>query len=519
MPKKKIAERVYEWWKGEKPAAAQRSHAAGKVNRLNSGWTTQPEGANYALRVGTKVLRARARQMCGDAPHFKKFLKMVRTNVVGPHGLRLQVKAYMPDGKTLNADLNKKIETAFWNWGHKETCTLSGKMNWKAAQRLFVTHLARDGEVLVQKIRGAKNRFGFSLKFWNVDWLDEMYNDTLPSGNRVIMSVEIDADDKPVAYWLTTPSTEMMFTKRRDRTRTRVPAEAMIHAYLVTEDESQARGLTWFHAVLLQGKSMASYVEGVVTQARMTAMSLGFIEEDPAIAEQMGYDGGETATGDERVPEIDFTPGGFTTLKPGQKATQWDPKQPTQNHAEFKQSMEADLATGLDLHYFSLSGDMAAVNYSSARVGLGEERDLWREIQDFVAEMFCREVYHEWLTEAMLAGEIRLTNRDFREVQDPKFAPRGWGYVDPLKEINAASIAIENGLSSYTRELADRGIDLPDHLDELEQERKLFAEKGIPYGIPDKAAPASSDTSQPEGDTTDEEKTPKEKKAAAGGGK
>ncbi len=509
MRKEKLATRIYNWVFGE-PRTTKRYHAAAKVSRINADWTTTPETANYTLRAGVRVLRARARQMCGDVPHFKKFLKMVRTNVIGAHGLRLQVRAYDGKGKRLSTTINKRVETAWWEWGHKETCTVSGKMNWKAAQRLFVTQLARDGEVLVQKIK-TQDGFGFSLKFWNIDWLDENYNDTLPSGNRVIMSVEVDANDKPVAYWLTQPSLDILFNRPRTRYRTRVPANEFIHAFLVTDDESQVRGLTWFHAVLLGGKSMHSYVEAVVTQARMTAMSLGFIEEDPNVTdldEQSPVDD----EGQDRNPQIDFKPGGFTKLLAGQKVTQWDPKQPTQNHAEFKKTMEADLATGVDLHYFSLSGDMSAVNYSSARVGLGEERDLWRELQDFVAENFCREVYHAWLPEAVLSGKLFLTETQFQEVQNPKFAPRGWAYVDPLKEVNAASTAIENGLSTYTKELAAQGIDLVDHLEEAQMERKMFEEYGIPYGIASKAEKVPSDFEDPNDDSADDQKKADEEK-------
>jgi hypothetical protein len=60
------------------------------------------------------------------------------------------------------------------------------------AQKLLLEHMLRDGEALVQHI-DADNPFGYALKFWNVDWLDEMYNEELSGGRRIIMSVEVDA--------------------------------------------------------------------------------------------------------------------------------------------------------------------------------------------------------------------------------------------------------------------------------------------------------------------------------------
>ncbi|MEO7538883.1 MAG: hypothetical protein ABIV21_02565, partial [Pyrinomonadaceae bacterium] len=69
----KISERFYNWVFPPPQQNHKRLYAAGKVGRTNDGWLTSPETANYALRLGTRILRARARQMCGDAPHFKKF--------------------------------------------------------------------------------------------------------------------------------------------------------------------------------------------------------------------------------------------------------------------------------------------------------------------------------------------------------------------------------------------------------------------------------------------------------------
>ena len=59
--------------------------------------------------------------------------------------------------------------------------------------------MARDGEFLCRFI-DANNPFGFALKFYDVAYLDETYNEVLKSGNRIVMSVEVNAYDRPVAY-------------------------------------------------------------------------------------------------------------------------------------------------------------------------------------------------------------------------------------------------------------------------------------------------------------------------------
>ena len=454
----------------------RRQYQGARINRLESGWTTTPTGANWELRTSLRTLRARARALARDNSHFKKFLTMARANVIGPKGIQLQVRAELPDG-SLNTKLNKQIEDAFWEWTMKENCTASGKLDFIACQNLFVTHLARDGEVLVQKIRNADNPFGFALKFIDVSYLDETYDDELQNGNRVIMSVEVDQNEKPVAYWLTTPASEYNYQRRQKKFRVRVPAEEMIHAFLIFDDETQTRGVTWFHTALIDAKQLHGYKEGVITSARAAAQTYGMLMEKDA--DENEFTGEEDDEGREKDIEIDSTPLSMNIIPSGYEFQQFDPKQPTQNHPAFYKSILMDLAVGLDVFYFSLSGDMEAVNYSSARVGLNEERDIWKAVQAFVITNFCREVYHEWAKSAWLSGKLKLAVKDFKQILNPMWRPRGWAYIDPQKEIAANVLALENNLTTLTDVLASEGKDLVEHFETIKAERELAAKYDI----------------------------------------
>lgn len=473
----KLAERIYDRFFGKKTQT--RRYAAARLNKQNANWTTYPTGANYERRLDLRALRARARQASRDDGHFKKFLSLTRSNIVGRKGIQLKCNARSADG-SLNVQLNKQVTEAWKLWGHKETCTLSGKLNWRGVQRLVVTQWARDGEYLVQMLMPdpQNNPFGFTLKIWDVNWLDEMFNQTLSNGNRIIMSVEYDDDDKPVAYWLTTPASEINFTKRREVRRTRVPAEQIIHEFLIEDDESQARGVTWFHAALLKGKSAASYEEGVIQSARFAACSFGTLENSQEIdaAQFTGEDG---ETGQQILPDIDVSPASITGLPPGWHLNMTDPKQPTQNHAAFMKTIYMGLAAALDIPYFYLAGDMEAVNFSSSRVGLDDARDIWKGLQDVVAENFCRRVFHTWVRLALLNKQIKMSMKDFAEIQNPKWQARGWNYIDPTKDINADIMALANNANSLTRVLGEKGIDPIDLFEEIQAERELALKYGI----------------------------------------
>jgi lambda family phage portal protein len=273
----------------------------------------------------------------------------------------------------------------------------------------------------------------------------------------------------------------------------------------------QVRGVPWFHAVLLEGKNLAVYKGGVLDSCKMMAMSGGFFTKtlEDGVPPPIGE---EDEDGVEKEITVDFSPASFHIAPDGYKFEQFDPKQPTQNHAEYVKLLEGEIAAGLDVPYFDLTGDLSNVNYSSARVGQADERDVWRDLQDFVAGVFCREVYHSWVRSSMLTGALRLTNREYVEVQNPSWRPRGWRYVDPQKEISANVEALANKLTTWTDVLGEQGIDINDHFETLKQEQELAASLGIDLSIASKTAPP------PANDSTDEKTGDNKPPADAGRG-
>lgn len=500
-PKKKFAERVYDAIFGSETAGSSgpprkggwRSYGAARVTRGNANWGVSPTGANYEIRLSLAALRARARQAARDDGHIKKFLSLARSNIIGPKGIQLQCQAMRANGQP-NVKLNQMVEQRFWEWSHAETCTLSGKLDWRAVQRLVVTRLATDGEFLVQMVETDRD-FGLSLKVWDVNWLDETFNETRPDGNRVIMSVEVDANDRPVAYWLTTPASEMNYTQRRERTRTRMPADQFIHGFLVYDDETQTRGVTWFHAALLDAKNYRGYADGVIQSARFYSNIPIFLES--AVTDGDEWTGPTDDNGEAIDPVIDVSSLAVNLLPQGMKMNQLDPKQPTQNHPAFAKTVLMGLAAALDLPYFSLAGDMEAVNFSSSRVGLDESRDVWRALQDFVATTLHRRVYQAWIKRAILMGKVTVTSpRDLDEIMNPQWKPRGWKYIDPTKDVTADKERLKYRLATPSQILGEQGIDYSDYLQQWRADKELAAQYGIDIdAIYTETGPAvSSDT-------------------------
>jgi phage portal protein, lambda family len=458
--------------RNERAAAAHltatRRYKASLNSRLRKNWTTQTRSANYELRHALQPLRARSIEECQNNPLFKKILSLCRSNIVGPFGVQLQVRARTARGDKLNIKLNKMVENLWWEFCAADTFSASGKLSFWSLQRLIATNTPKHGEVLIQFVN-ADNKFGFSIKTITADYLDENYNRVHSNGNRIIMSVEVNADNRPVAYHLRTPPSNRMFVKPETEP-VRVPAEQMIHVGLHDlEDEEATRCPPWFYATLIKGKHLNSLQDAVLIAAEMGANTVGLIKQETPDEGAAEFIGDEA---DDSPLKIDTEPGSFTLLDPGMSLDTFDPNQPNENHAEHVKILQGEVATGNDVNYFELTGDLSEVNFSSARIGLNASRDVWRELQTWLGETVCTKIYHEFVRRAFLNGLLQITPREFQEIQRPFWRGRGWEYIEPEKDIRADLMAIAGGLKTRTQALANRGDDITDFLETAEGERK-----------------------------------------------
>lgn len=504
-PKKKFAIRLYE---ALFPQAMTRTYAAAKVNRLNAGWTSYSTSANYESRSSLDALIARSRQMARDDLHITNYLRLMRSCIIGIDEIKLQSDARTARGK-LNVKLNQRVEEAWWRWTHEENCTISKKLCWKEVQEMAVTHYERDGAFLIQKIFDADNPFGFALKLWDITWLDLTYNEVLKNGRRIVMSIELDAYDRPIAYYLTTPNSEVTFSRGQTRTRTRVPAEEIVHGVYNLDDESQVHGIPGTAAALLPAKNAYSYTESVVMASRASVNTFGVLKNTMPDGEEQ-FTGQENSEGTPQHPFINSSPLSITPLLPGWELQQFKPEHPTQNHPQFKQSLDMDIAVALGVPYFLLMDNWEAVNFSSSRGGLGEFRDRCRAKQKFIINKLCRPIFNAWLRQAWLTGQLQLTADEFEEIKNPAWQPRGFDYIKPTEDIAADVEKLRNRLTTPSAILAEKGIDYVDYLDRWVSDKELAASKGVDIeAIYSEQKAAAATPAKDDGDDPPPKKEPK----------
>jgi lambda family phage portal protein len=435
-----------------------------------------------------------SRQLARGDAYASKFTRSCVDNIAGPDPFVLQSKVKFAGGLP-NTAANKAIEAAWWARSRAGVCEVTGKLSLGALHRLIIRSLSRDGEALIRTVRGGQFGGG-ALQILDVDRLDELYNENLKGGGSIKMGVELDSFSRPVAYHLLVNHPgEMGDWGGGERKHERVPADQIRHLFIADWPE-QARGIPWMHAAMVRLWHLGGFEEAAVINARVGASKIATIETpDGEPPESM-------ATGRDSAGNMlqDVEPGQYWTLPSGSTLGSFTPQFPDTAIGPFISACLRGAAAGLGMAYHSLANDPGAVNYSTARVALLEERDMWTSMQQWYVDHFCQPDFEDWLRGAILTGKLPQKYWDFRDATH--FQAKTWKWVDPMKEVGAKIETINAHLTSHTRICAEDGLDFEEELDQMAADIALAKSKGIDLvPVQPKLTGVIPDT-QAEGDST-----------------
>jgi lambda family phage portal protein len=470
------------WPFGKRAAPiGRRAYSGAVLNRLTSDWITMSTSGDAEIRGSLKMLRNRTRQLERDNDYIKNYLDEIENNVIGPNGISFQSRVKMIRGNALNDKVNSAIQDKFSAWAEKKNnCHVAGKLCFNDMELLLSRSVARDGEIVFRKIQQkfGTSKIPFALEVLEADRLDDDYNGRAENGNEIRMGVELDSWGRPTAYYFFTyhPG-DYPFSGSNisvGQRRVRIPADEIIHPF-VTHRASQTRGVSWIASAIMRLRHMQGYEEAEVIAARASAAIMGFVET----AE--GEAGADDVQDNDRV--TDFEPGLFKYLAPGEKVNIPNMARPGGQFGPFMKMMLKGTAAGLGSSYESISKDFSETNYSSARLSLLAARDHFRKIQKWTIRNFHQPVFEAWLEMAVMSGEVSLPDYESNpeKYESVRWMPRGWAWVDPLKEVSAYRDAILGGLKSATRIVSQEGEDIEDLYQEIDYERKLASKYGLVF--------------------------------------
>ena len=464
----------------------RRSFSMAGGGRLSSSWSKRQTSAdaNQAIYRDHETLRQRAREQSINTSYLKRFYRLLRQNVIGPYGIRLQSKAEMPDG-TPDRTTRRLIEKSFKKFCKKGRFDVTGRYSYVTFLWLWIETLARDGEVMVRLVRNWKhNAWGFAVQILEADRLDLTLNTLLDNGNRIRMGVELDEWERPVAYWLLKdhPGDVM---RRANEAYERIPATEFIHTFDPWRPH-QARGFTWTHAAALDIHHLGEFRTATMVKAELASKMTGFFKQDAEYLDPPDE-------GDD-VPVFEEIEAGTAKMMPyGVDFQAVQAGHPGSDYAPFVKDSLRGGAAGLGPSYNRLANDLEGVNYSSLRSGEIDERDFYKCVQEFAISELLERLGEEWFNSAVLHGALKIAPRDMERAAEHEWQPRGWDWVDPLKDSKAASESVKNRTKSRSHYIRLNGDDPDEIFEEIAAEEQYLREKGLLVEVPESIAPNDED--------------------------
>jgi len=139
------------------------------------------------------------------------------------------------------------------------------------------------------------------------------------------------------------------------------------------------------------------------------------------------------------------------------------------------------------------------------RSGLLIERDQWKRDQSWLIESLCEPVMFDFLSFSLLSGALKLDSRDPEKFKAGKWEPRGWQWVDPLKDVQAAVLAIGARLKSRDSIVSETGEDIEEVFEQISEEETLAEELDLDLTLPSATKPTGAPVDQSTEDNKDDE--------------
>lgn len=456
-----------------KMAEMMRMYAGAEVNRLTSDWDAINTSADSELVGSLSRLRARSRQLIRDNEIAKQAQRIIRNNVIGPGiGLQAQVRDERGD---LIKSVNDDIEGLYAEHAMPNTFHVAGLLGGPDLEGWIWDQMVEAGEAIIRIVRQPFGRSAIPLALEVIEadrLMDQWQTVQAPNGNIIRMGVEMDKWGRPQGYWFH-PSHpgDYAFRSFDPAKWIRVPATDIIHLYQV-DRWPQTRGVPMMHAAIRRLNDMAGYADAEIVAARASANIVGFIksevgDDDPKFSKR----------------EINSAPGTFKQLLPGEDFVGFNPSRPNAALEPFMRFMLRNVAAGVGVSYEALSRDYSQTNYSSSRLGLLEDRVMYRILQGWTIRNFRHRLHMEFMDAAVLSGVLNIpdyySNRS--KYIKARFKPRGWSWIDPTKEVAAYKMAVRAGFTTRGEVIAETagGMDFEDVTTTLAQEQKKLADLGL----------------------------------------
>jgi lambda family phage portal protein len=478
------------------------SHSgASRVKKSMVGWVHESLSPVEDIDYNLNVLRQRSRDLYTSAPLAVSAIKSNRTNVVGS-GLHLKSAVdFVTLGITEQQarDYEFRIEKEFNLWASSKFCDALRLNNFYELQQLSMMSWLLNGDSFAlpkYNQPAAFMPYGLNILLIEGDRIStpgvtdqngrSVVGKNHENGNRIYYGVEIDDVGAVVAYHIcnTYPNTRQAVRKEWTRVEAFGTATGNPNVIQLMESErcEQYRGIPYLAPVIETLKQVTRYTEAELTAAIVNSFFTAFIKTDGSRGEiPLGESVGpsQQVTTEDDQPTYELGPGTINTLGEGEDVVFSNPTRPASGFDPFISAMAKQIGAAVEVPYELLMKSFGQ-SYSASRAALLEAWKAFRMRRVWLAEDFCQPVYELFLSEAVGRGRLTLPGFFVDPLIRKAWCSANWngpacGQLDPVKEVQASIMKVNNGFSTHERETMElNGGDFNQNAVQLKREREAL---------------------------------------------
>lgn len=473
------------------------------------GFNAQSRSPARDIDDNNLTLRQRSRMLYMAAPIAASAIRSNRTNVVG-NGLKLKCtinRERLGLSQKAAEAWQKKTEAEFDLWAsRKNACDATGVNDFYSIQQLCMTASLLSGDAFVLLKRYERtDLLPYSLRLHVIE-ADRIRTPTdcsitYPSyttgkwknGNTIYDGVEVDDNGMIQAFHIanTYPYDFNGAVTKFARVEAYGKETGLPNILHIMESErpDQYRGVPYLAQVIEPLLQLRRYTEAEITAALVQSFHTAFIVTNKdATAMPFNEVAQDNISRDEN--EYEMGPGTINILEQGEDVKFASPTHPDTGFDVFVRAIAAQIGAALEIPADLLLKEFNS-SYSASRAALLEAWKAFRMRREWLTNDLCRPVYEVWLTEAVAAGRISAPGFLTDPLIRSAYLSSDWigpsqGQIDPVKEVTAAIMAIEAGLSTRSAEsIKLNGTLYSNNVEQLKAENeKLSAANKEPQAEP-----------------------------------
>lgn len=446
-------------------------------------WLPRHGSAKSDVDYNLKLLRARAADLALNSPLGAAAIQTMVTGVIGD-GLKVFPRIRGDElGLTVEEARawSRRVKAEFELWAGQ--CDYLRRNTFAELQIVaFEAQLIDGDSFILFKREPPTEREPYTLRLQVV----EAGRIATPPGgvveqrrgtNRIVNGIEVDAQGRQAAIWVSNRLWDEVSLTEPELTWQRVEwygtaagYRNVLHLCKDTRPD-QFRGVPLLAPAIESLKQVSRYADSELTGSIIRSLfSIFFTQQQTlGINETLGE---ELDVSDFKLgsPSVMALPAGVDVKAIGNQNAQ-------STFEAFTTAFVKQVAAAIGLPFEVLMKHFQS-SYSASRAALQEAANTYRQRKAAFIADFCKPIYEQFMIEAVSTG--RVTAEGFAEpLRRQAWLAADWysetpHFIDPVKEAQASLLRLNNGLTTYRKELAETsGLDFDEVAEQIKEERAL----------------------------------------------